>query len=159
MMSDLHFFSSRMMCMIYVDLYNSSQRITHLVRFADSSPLCWQMEEVMSYQLKIVLSQIWIFKCCRTADVLLMWLDSGPAHDYIPIWLVKWRLFQVFLHLQITHSHFKLYHTFHFSLKSGPPSLSPCWTSAFNFTQLLGSEACKNMLTSIYYWPWLAHSL
>lgn len=66
---------------------------------------------------------------------------------------------QSFLHLQITHTHVKLNHTFHFQLKSGLPSLSPCRTTPFNCTQLLSSQAWKNRPSPIYHWPWLTLSL
>lgn len=60
--------------------------------------------------------------------------------------------------MHISHAHVKLNHTFHSQLESGPPSLRPCWTTAFNYSQLLSSQACKTVLSPIYQWPWLSHS-
>lgn len=46
-------------------------------------------------------------------------------------------------HLQLTHTQVKLNQTLYFHLKSGSSSLSPCWTTAFNYSQLLTTQVCK----------------
>lgn len=79
-----------------------------------------------------------------------MWSDFGHAQDLISCGWQNGKCLQYLAPADHMYSG-QIKSHFNFQLKSGPLSLSPYWTTAFNYSQLLTTRVCKNRSLPIYY--------